>query len=57
MYEPYPSFPEWVNNDDAKNHDFTSGIPKNDDGSMGKFTDETQIYLPPSFAEYEKGEI
>lgn len=58
MYEPLISFPEWVNNDDAKHHDFTSGCAKNaEDGSLLKFVDETQICLPPSFYEYEKGEI
>lgn len=30
---------------------------KNEDGSVQKFVDNTQIYLPPSFKEFEKQEI
>lgn len=55
VYEPYPNFPEW--NEDAKTHDFNSGCQKNEDGTLQKFTDNTTVYLPPSFHEYEKGEI
>ncbi len=29
----------------------------NEDGTMNKFTDQTNIYLPPSFHEFEKSEI
>ena len=33
------------------------GIQRTEDGSIIKFEDPTQIALPPSFKEYEKGEI
>lgn len=56
-YEPYPSFPEWTSNEEAKNHDFTQGVHKNEDGTSTKFEDNTSIYLPPSYGEYEKGQI
>ena len=56
-YDPYTNFPEWANNEDAKNHDFAHGIHKNEDGSFIKFEDNAPIYLPPSFKEFEKNEI
>ena len=45
-------FPEWPGNDEAKNHDFNSGCEKNADGDIVAFTDDTQIFLPPSFKEF-----
>jgi hypothetical protein len=57
-YEPYTNFQEWPTNlDEVKNHDFMHGIQKNEDGSIIKFEDATPIALPPSYKEYEKGEI
>jgi hypothetical protein len=53
-YEPYQNFPEWSSNDEAKNHDFMHGIQKNEDGTIIKYEDNTPIYLPPSYQEYEK---
>ena len=51
-YEPLAPFPEWPGNDEAKGHDFTAGCEKNEEGEIIPWTDETQIYLPPSFAEF-----
>ena len=56
-FEPYPNIVEWPGNDEAKNNDFTKDCVKNDDGSWTKFEDHNKIYLPPSFHEFEKGEI
>lgn len=56
-YEPYTNFPEWPSNEEAKNHDFMQGINKAEDGSIIKYTDDTTIYLPPSYHEFEKNEI
>ncbi len=41
----------------AKNHDYLAGIGKDEDGNFIKYTDQTELYLPPSFTEFEKGEI
>jgi hypothetical protein len=51
-YDPLVPFPDWPGNDDAKNHDFSTGCEKNEDGDMMPFVDETEIYLPPSFKEF-----
>ncbi len=56
-YEPYPNIHEWPSNDEAKNNDFTKDVHKDDHGHFIKFTDNSQIYLPPSFTDFEKGEI
>jgi len=51
-YEPLAPFPEWPGNEEAKNHDFSSGCEKREDGEMSQFTDKTVIHLPPSFQEF-----
>ena len=55
-YLPYPRLPEWNSNEEAKNHDFTTGCEKNEDGTFKKFEDKTHIYFPPSFKDFEKGQ-
>ena len=59
-YDPYINYPDWTTNDDAKNHNF--GLKDHLANALGgeeakKFTDESKIYLPPSFHDYEKNEI
>lgn len=34
-----------------------TGIHKNEDGTFTKFEDNTPIYLPPSYKDFEKNEI
>ena len=51
-YEPLTPFPEWPGNDEAKNHDFTSGCEKDEDGTVHPFEDKTEIFLPPSFKDH-----
>lgn len=58
IYEPMPNVTEWPGNEDAKHHDFTKDAAKDENGHFVKYTDNTPIYLPPSFKDYEKdGEI
>lgn len=57
LYEPLQNIPEWPGNEEAKNNDFTKDAPKGDDGQFLKYIDQTQIYLPPSYQEFEKNEI
>jgi hypothetical protein len=56
-YEPYPNIVEWPGNDEAKNNDYTKDCVKNEDGTWSKFEDPNKMHLPPSFHEFEKGEI
>ena len=51
-YEPLAPFPEWPGNEEAKAHDFTTGCEKTEDGEVLPFKDDTDICLPPSFAEF-----
>jgi len=51
-YEPLAPFPEWPGNEEAKNHDFMTGIEKTEDGETIPFVDATEIFLPPSFKEF-----
>ena len=47
-------FPDWPGDEAAREHDFA---PKDEEGKDIEFTDETSIYLPPSFHEFEKDDI
>lgn len=46
LYEPMQNIPDWPGNEEAKNNDFAK---------EEKFTDATQIHLPPSFLDFDKG--
>ena len=55
-YEPLAPFPEWPGNEEAKNHDFSTGCEKTEEGETIPYKDETEIFLPPSFKEFMRGE-
>lgn len=55
LYEPYANIAEWPGNEEAKNNDFAKDAHKDEHGHYTKYTDASQIYLPPSFHEFEKG--
>ena len=51
-YEPLAPFPEWPGNEEARNHDFTTGCDKDEEGNAQPFVDNTEIHLPPSFKDH-----
>ena len=55
-YEPLPQFPEWPGNEEAKNHDYTSGCTTNEQGEQEPFKDEQPFFMPPSFKEFMRDE-
>lgn len=57
IYEPQQNIPEWPGNEEAKINDFTKDSHKADENSHPKFTDNTKIFLPQSYADFEKNEI